>query len=77
MLWIMLLEDATGAHRSLVYKGTGNSHRTPSIWLLPSTNQLTFQLSTTRCVWFVPHLFALLLLEEEHGSCSHSSTLWH
>jgi hypothetical protein len=50
MLWIMLLEDSTGAYRSLVYKGIGNDHRTPSIWLLPSTNQLTFQLSTTRYV---------------------------
>ena len=50
MLWIMLLEDATGAFRSLVYKGIGNAHRTPSIWLLPSTNQLSFQLTTTRYV---------------------------
>ena len=50
MLWIMLLEDATGAHRSLFYKGIGNDHRTPSIWLLPSTNQLSFQLSTTRYI---------------------------
>ena len=48
MLWVMLLEDATGAYRSLIYKGTGNSARTPSLWLLPTSRQLTFQLTTTR-----------------------------
>jgi hypothetical protein len=48
MLWILLLEDATGSYRSILYKGTGNKHRTPSLWFLPKTRQLTFQLSTTR-----------------------------
>ncbi len=59
MFWIMLLEDATGAHRSLFYKGIGNDHRTPSIWLLPSTNQLSFQLTTTRYVSLLPISFLL------------------
>ena len=48
LLWLLLLEDSTGAYRSIIYKGTGNAHRTPSLWLLPHSRQLTFQLTTTR-----------------------------
>ena len=48
MMWLLLLEDSTGAYRSIIYKGTGNAHRTPSLWLLPHSRQLTFQLTTTR-----------------------------
>ena len=40
-------------HRGIFWKGFGNNHRTPSAWLIPNENRVTFRVSTTaaREVW--------------------------
>ena len=48
-MWLQLLENATGSHRTLFFKGDSKSgHRTPSVWLLPNANRLTLRATTIR-----------------------------
>ena len=46
-LYIQLLTAPTGAYRTLFFQGTTDSpQRTPSAWLLPTTNRFALRLST-------------------------------
>ena len=47
-MWIYLMEDSTGKHRSLLFKGPNPSdgHRTPSIWLMPHSRHLSIRVSS-------------------------------
>ena len=51
---IFLLHEADHeGYRGIFWKGFGNNHRTPSAWLVPKSNRVTFRVSTTsaREVW--------------------------
>ena len=43
MLAVFLVNDATGKHRGIFWKGDDNAHRTPSMWLLPNDARVTFR----------------------------------
>jgi TPR repeat protein len=47
-MWVYLMEDSTGKHRSLIFKGPNPSdgHRTPSIWLMPHSRHLSVRVSS-------------------------------
>ena len=40
---VYLTEGATGEYRAVFFKGKDNSDRTPSLWLLPDSNQVTYR----------------------------------
>ena len=42
------LEPPTGAFRGILWKGEGNSHRTPSLFLKPDSMELTMRVHTSR-----------------------------
>ena len=48
-MWIYLMEDSTGQHRALFFKGPNpnDGHRTPSVWLNPHSRHLSLRMSTT------------------------------
>ena len=46
MCVFLLHEPVHEHHAGLFWKGHGNDHRTPSAWLLPRTNRVTFRVST-------------------------------
>ena len=47
-MWVYLLEDSTGKHRALFFKGPNpnDGHRTPSVWLNPHSRHLSLRMST-------------------------------
>lgn len=47
-MWVKILEDPTGSHRTIFYKGKtdGGEERTPSAWLLPDQNRVAIRVST-------------------------------
>lgn len=48
-LWLNSIEEATGSHRALLFKGDPKrfgGHRTPSAWLLPNSNGLAVRVSS-------------------------------
>ena len=46
-MWIFIAEDSTGTHRGIFYKGPipSDGHRTPSVWLLPDSRQISIRFS--------------------------------
>ena len=42
-LCIFVAKEANGDHRGILFKGSRNEHRTPSIWLLPDSMQVTYR----------------------------------
>lgn len=48
-LWLNSIEEPTGSHRALLFKGDPmhfGGHRTPSAWLLPNSNGLAVRMSS-------------------------------
>ena len=56
-LLVYLTQDATGEHRGLFFKGQTVVDRTPSLWLLPNTNQVTYRVvsKNRKEVWGTSH----------------------
>ncbi len=53
-LSVYLTRGPSGGYRGILFKGTKNAHRTPSMWLLPDSNQVTFRIKDVRDdeVWY-------------------------
>jgi hypothetical protein len=47
MAVFLLHEPDHEGYRGIFWKGFGNNHRTPSAWLVPKSNRVTFRVSTT------------------------------
>lgn len=47
-MWVYLMEDSTGQHRALFFKGPNpnDGHRTPSVWLHPHSRHLSLRITT-------------------------------
>ena len=47
-MWVYLMEDSTGSHRALFFKGPvpSDGHRTPSVWFMPHSRHLSVRVSS-------------------------------
>ena len=53
-LSVLLTEEPSKKYRGLFFKGDKNAHRTPSIWLLPNSNHITYRVMSKQGseVWY-------------------------